>query len=340
MPLSSVPLELELAVTILEDETRRAIFDVLWRESWQFGADDYGIRFEELQDTVGVESSSRLSYHLERMKAPGEPYVEADHSAYGPGKTPTLGSTNSQLIVQDDDRYYLDRQLGQRIVQLWGLSQPEHDPVGPTTVPWDCPYCDRQLSVTYRNHRLDLWCEDHGGVFGGTLLPGDARGYSPGDLVHLAALDKARDRIHLLEGVCMACWGPVDGTVVSHTHDGTPVGDALEPSTTIPHRLGEPTYSDPDADQFEAAGLARTCQTCHLDWAPGLAILTCYRPAAANFFTDHGIDIYSEPMIWRFVQDTGVVTSLDPLRLEVVLQANETTRTLIVDEACRVVAVE
>lgn len=104
MPLSSGPLGIELAVTILEDETRRAIFDALWRESWQFGADEYGMRFEALQDTVGVESSARLSYHLERMKAPGEPYVEADNAANGPVTTPVLGSTGSQLVVRDDDR--------------------------------------------------------------------------------------------------------------------------------------------------------------------------------------------------------------------------------------------
>lgn len=146
--------------------------------------------------------------------------------------------------------------------------------------------------------------------------------------------------MHLLEGICMACWGPVDGTVVAYTHDKTPVSDAVAGSVTTPHRLGEPAYDNPDGDPFDPVGLARNCQTCHFNWAPGLAILACYRPAAAAFFADNEIDIYSEPMIWRFVDDSGVVTALDPPRFEVILRANETTRTLIVDETCRVVSVE
>lgn len=177
-------------------------------------------------------------------------------------------------------------------------------------------------------------------MIGGTLLPGNAQGHSPNDLVRLAALDTPRDRTHLLQGVCMACWGPVDGTVVAHTHDGTPVSYALDDSIRTPHRLGEPTYGDPYADQLEAVGLARNCQTCQFNWAPGLAILTCYRPASGSFFADHGIDINREPMVWRFVEDSGVVRCLDPPRFEVVLRANGTTRAMVVDDECRVVSID
>ena len=161
--LTGVPIELEIATKVLEDDTRRAIFETLWREHNGTRVGKREISFEELREAVGVESSSRLAYHLDQMKAPGD---QEDSSLEDDGPddgSPVRHSTASRRVCQEDDRYFMDPILAMRVIQIWALSLPEHEPVESTDVPWSCPICDEGLVATARNHRVDLWCEAHDG---------------------------------------------------------------------------------------------------------------------------------------------------------------------------------
>ncbi len=343
MPLSELPLELELAVTILGHEKRRAIFEILWRESHRYWDGELGLTFEELRQATGFDTSAALSYHLNLLKSHGERH---DWDRFGPTTdAPVHGKTSSQLIIKRSDHYILDKTLARRIIQIWAHALPAHDQVELTPVPWDCPYCDKQLSVTVRHHRLDLWCEAHGHLSGYCALPGTSDNHNPADLVRLAAFDHARRWLALLEGFCGLCHGPVDGTVLARVNGrpvvsgerGEPVADALADVDRFPIRFAEHTYHDPDTGIFEPFGLARDCANCGLSFTPNLAILVCYRPAMISFFADQGISITTEPIHWRYVDDAGIVESIDPVRISLSLQVEDVTCTITVDEQARIV---
>ena len=343
MSLSEYPLELDLAVTILEHEKRRAIFESLWRASFTYWEGELGLTFEELREASGIDTSAALSYHLNLLKSHGDRH---DWEHFGPTTdVPVWGKTSSQLIVQHGDRYMVDTSLGGRIIQLWALALPAHDPIEPTPVPWDCPYCANQLDVTVRHHRLDLWCDDHGHIGESHAIPGNHHGHEPADLVRLSAFDVARKWTALLEGICPYCWGPVDGTILARVDGppgtsrsrGDPVADALADVDRFPHRIADHTYSEPDKGIFEPFGLARDCANCDYSLTANLAMLVCYRPAMMACFADQGITISTEPIHWRYVHDAGVVDSIDPIRISLSLQIEGVTCAITVDERARIV---
>lgn len=338
MPIDTVPPELELAITILENETRRQIFDRLWRVSWMFGPDDLGLTFEELRQLVDVNSAPQLSYHLEIMKEHGEA-IQPDTIEYGPdGETPPPGSSRGKLVRQKDGRYHLLIPMARRIIRIWALALPKHPELGPTDVPFTCPYCGAGVRAVYGHHRLGLYCPEHREVEYGMVVPGNGADQSIMDIIRLNALEKTRRAMLCLSGFCIACFAGIERTIVSTDRESTPITDVLDDSAVFPYVVGEDAYSWPDNQWQEPIAMNLNCSNCGEQGSHGIGKLTCYRPAAIDFFAEHDVDPFTTPMMYRFVEEAGTVLSLDPVRVKVVLTADGTSRTFIVDDRCRIVS--
>lgn len=337
MPVSNGQLQFEVALRVLGHDVRRAIFEELWKATVDPGQNQKrGLTYEELREAVDLESSSRFSYHLDELWTHGRRVGWPDSD--DPRKeAPVIGTPRAPLLYREGDRYLIQRTLGGRIFEIWTLTQPKHESIGPTRISRECHYCEERLHAIYQHHRLDLWCPNHNAMVNTHILPGDANDKSITDIINLAGLMKTRRHRTVLAGLCTACWGPLDRTVISHEHDDSPLVESLDPSLTFPHEVAEYAFSLPDHRWYEPFFIDSSCRNCRNYIRCGLGVLTCYRPAALHFFANHGFDVQTDPMIFRYVEHSGTVLSLDPIRVRVRLSVEDATKEFVVNETAQIV---
>lgn len=165
----------------LTDETRIQILLVLadrYDEAWSSG----WLTFSELRERVGVEDTSRFSYHLDKLQ---DKFVVKVDGRYRPRVAALEIASAIRAGTYDRESVAVDRQ------------QTEYD----------CPYCEQTLIASYRDHSLHVGCPDHGAAVAFPTPPRALSGRTLGEVIDLALRKHASDVRLLREGVCPRCWG-------------------------------------------------------------------------------------------------------------------------------------
>ncbi|QWC18450.1 ArsR family transcriptional regulator [Halorubrum sp. 2020YC2] len=194
----------------LTDETRIRIlltladqYEEAWSSAWP--------TFSELRDQVGVEDTSRFSYHLSELQ---ETFIRKVDGQYQPrvaaleiASAIRAGSYDKEA---DDEEVATDRQETE----------------------YDCPYCERNLIAAYRDHRLSIGCPDHGAAVAYPAPPQAAETRTLQEIIDASLRKHACDVRLLRDGICPHCWGeaglsfPRDSVPEAYLYDDVPYGTA------------------------------------------------------------------------------------------------------------------
>ena len=169
---------------VLTDETRLRIlfalaeqYDDAWSSGWP--------SFSELRDQVGVEDTSRFSYHLDELQ---DEFVRKVDGQYRP-------QVAALEIVAAIRAGMYDKEI---------VTVDEHQ------TDYDCPHCERALVASYRDHYLYVGCPDHGAAIAYPTPPRAVVDRSLEEVIELSLRKHACDLRLLREGVCSHCWGTAD----------------------------------------------------------------------------------------------------------------------------------
>ncbi|MFB6191788.1 MAG: ArsR/SmtB family transcription factor [Haloarculaceae archaeon] len=122
------------AFAALGNETRLRILQAL-------GEAGEPLSFSDLRGLVGTRDSGQFNYHL--------------------------GKLEGHFIARTDDGYRL-RRAGSRIVEAISSGTVTDSPVVPRTpIDGECPYCDAPIEARYHQERLELFCSECSGTWGG-----------------------------------------------------------------------------------------------------------------------------------------------------------------------------
>lgn len=165
----------------LTDETRLRIlfalaeqYDEAWSSEWP--------SFSELREHVGVEDTSRFSYHLDGLQ---DEFVRKVDGTYQPRVAALEIVSTIQAGTYDDGEV--------------AVAERETD--------HECPHCDRALVTTYRDHHLYVGCPDHGAAIAYPTPPRALEDRTIDDVIDLSFRKHAGDVRLLRDGVCPHCWG-------------------------------------------------------------------------------------------------------------------------------------
>lgn len=204
-------------------------YDEAWSSGW--------LSFSELRERVGVEDTSRFSYHLDELQ---DEFVRKVDGRYRPSVAALEIVSALRAGTYDDGGAAIERQ--------------------PTE--YDCPHCEESLVASYRDHRLYVGCPDHGAAVAYPTPPRAAADRSLAAVVDLSLRKHAADVRLLRQGACPHCWGtaglsfPRESVPESYLLDdavyGTAACDACWLSYPIPvaHTvLGHPAVETLYAEQ-------------------------------------------------------------------------------------------
>jgi hypothetical protein len=155
--------------------------------------------FSELREQVGVDDTSRFSYHLSELQ---DEFVRKVDGQYRP-------QVAALEIVAAIRAGTYDKA---------GTGSGESD-IEQRETEYECPHCDRALVATYRDHQLYVGCPDHGAAVAYPTPPRAARGRTLEDIIDCSLRKHACDVRLLRDGVCPHCWGTAG---LSFSRDSVP----------------------------------------------------------------------------------------------------------------------
>jgi len=175
----------EATYAALTDETRIRIlltladqYDEAWSSGWP--------TFSELREQVGVEDTSRFSYHLTELQ---DTFVRKIDGRYQP-------RVAALEIVTAIRAGSYGKQTDNR-----------ENTIEEQETAYECPHCDRKLVAAYQNHQLYVGCPDHGAAVAYPTPPRAARSRTLEDVIDCSLRKHACDVRLLRDGVCPHCWG-------------------------------------------------------------------------------------------------------------------------------------
>ena len=183
--MTGEPEASESAYAALTDETRVRIlltladqYDEAWSSGWP--------TFSELREQVGVEDTSRFSYHLSELQ---DGFIQKVDGRYRPRiaalEIVAAIRAGSYKTQNDDTQYEIDQQETE----------------------YECPHCDRNLVAAYREHHLYIGCPDHGAAVAYPAPPRATKNRSLDAVIDATLRNHACDVRLLRDGVCPHCWG-------------------------------------------------------------------------------------------------------------------------------------
>lgn len=169
---------------VLTDETRLRIlfalaeqYDEAWSSEWP--------SFSELREHVGVEDTSRFSYHLNELQ---DEFVRKVDGEYQPRVAALEIVSAIRAGTYDDDEV--------------AVAERKTD--------YECPHCEQALVATYRDHHVYVGCPNHGAAIAYPTPPRALENRTIDDVIHLSFRKHASDVRLLRDGVCPHCWGTAD----------------------------------------------------------------------------------------------------------------------------------
>lgn len=306
------------AFSILGNETRLAILLALW-EAYEPWAGENAVPFTELRNRVGIRQGQQFAYHLEKLVG--------------------------HFVRKTDGGYELRRaghQLVRSIIAGAGLEVPALDP---TEVDWDCPVCGAPTMVTSHDEGLFHVCTECEGRFGdrghfpeGTLATAhlDPAGFTdrgPEELLNAAYIAAAWATQSAIEGVCDACFGPMDGWLdLCDNHAAEGVCPNCERRYDVMARF--------------------RCPVCknHHEMVPSCSWIAMRHPAVVTFYYDRGVPLQyvsddGESFLPRYREiDSGTdidyeLIAEDPIRVRIVFHHDGDELRLTLDEKLNVIDV-
>lgn len=179
------------AYAALTDETRVRIllaladrYDEAWTTGWP--------TFSELREAVGVEDTSRFSYHLSELQ---DDFVQKVEGRYRP-RIAAL-----EIVAAIRAGSYTTR------------SDAEHHSGTQQKTDQRCPHCDQYLVAVYRDHHLYIGCPDHGAAVAYPTPPRAIQNRSLDAVIDSTLRKHACDVRLLRDGVCPHCWGEAGLTI-------------------------------------------------------------------------------------------------------------------------------
>ncbi|WP_135853962.1 transcriptional regulator [Halorussus salinus] len=165
----------------LTDETRVRILFALaeqYDEAWSSG----WLSFSELRERVGVEDTSRFSYHLDELQ---------------------------DTFVRKVDGRYRPRVAALEIVSVIRSGTYDGDAVAvdERETDYECPHCQRALVASYRDHHLYLGCPSHGAAVAYPTPPRAMTDRTLEETIDISLRKHACDVRLFRNGLCPHCWG-------------------------------------------------------------------------------------------------------------------------------------
>lgn len=259
----------EATYAVLTDETRLAIILTLTAQYGEAWSSEWP-SFSELRAQVGVDDTSRFSYHLTELQ--------------------------DEFVTKVDGRYQ-PRVAALEIAAGIRAGTYEEEPVsvdGRETA-YGCPHCSNTLTASYSDHRLYVGCPDHGAAVAYPTPPRALQDRRLQDVIEISLRKHACDVRLLRSGVCPHCWGtaglsvPRGSVPESYLLDDVPYATAScdvcwlsyplpVARTVLGHAAVETLYADhdlgPAAAQLGPHDLARTSDVSLPDATPPSARVT------------------------------------------------------------------
>ncbi|MEZ3165105.1 helix-turn-helix transcriptional regulator [Halorubrum sp. RMP-47] len=175
----------EARYAALTDETRIQIlltladqYEEAWSSEWP--------TFSELREQVGVDDTSRFSYHLSELQ---ETFIQKVDGRY----RPQVAALEIVSAIRAGS-YNKAASDGEQ-----GIARQE--------TAYDCPHCDQHLIAVYQNHQLYIGCPDHGAAVAYPSPPQVAETRTLQEIIDSSLQKHACDVRLLRDGVCPHCWG-------------------------------------------------------------------------------------------------------------------------------------
>ena len=173
------------------------------------------------------------------------------------------------------------------------------------TIDHDCPRCGDPLFAQYEDHLVTIECGDHGVFLQTAVPPSAASDATIAEIVAFGHRDLRRDLVRAVNGTCPVCAGAMAAT--SFERD-----DANRLVTDI------------------------DCQNCWMTIETPVGLVALGHPAVVSLYHDHGVDVRSVfPVNLDFVKSKENVefVSENPVEIELVVEADDDTVTLRLDDA-------
>lgn len=165
----------------LTDETRVRILIALaeqYDEAWSSG----WLTFSELRDRVGIDDTSRFSYHLDELQ---DEFVRKEDGRYRPRVAALEIVSAIRAGTYDDEDLAVEQQ----------------------ETGYECPHCEAALVASYGDHSLYVGCPDHGAAVAYPIPPRAVTDRDLEAVIDLSLQKHACDVRLLREEMCPRCWG-------------------------------------------------------------------------------------------------------------------------------------
>lgn len=284
----------------LGSELRINILYTLWKAHDPPGAT--ALSFAQLRERTEMRDSGNFNYHLKKL----------------------VGT----FIEQTEDGYEL-REAGQIAIRsVLAGTHTEDATIDFVAIDEDCPLCEKTLLFGYYDGAVRIKCPDCVGFFPcgerpqGTisvwpLSPVGVRHRTLEEIFELALTRFVLNVWSMIRGICPACSGiPKRSIHICENHTPDKNGICAD--------CGNPTQT----------GTIYTCTNCkyHVEIGPWAHAL--FHPAVIAFLYEHGVDeqLTSRAYNERVMQCGEEILSLDPLRIEVTVPAEDDELRITFDE--------
>jgi DNA-binding transcriptional ArsR family regulator len=298
----------EEAFAVLGNETRVRILQAL-------GEAGGPLSFTELRERVGIRQGAQFNYHLDKVVG--------------------------HFVEKDDDGYAL-RQPGRRVVEAVLSGAVTEDPVMERTEvdAWPCPYCGATTEVAFRQERVERYCTECDGLYGGSgpgvpaddpdrngnlgalyLPPAGVADRTAGEVLAAAFTWAYAEWLVMANGVCPRCSARVEHRLqLCEDHDAT---------GTICERCG----------RRHAVGFRADCTNCGFGLGSVVSMHLGASTELLAFVTARGLNPLSDPWDWGWEYEEEVL-STDPFEGRFTFTVDGDRIALTVDGDLQVVAVE
>lgn len=296
------------AFTLLGNELRVEILQVLWEELSGPFDEQKPIPFSKLYDRVEYDDPGNFNYHLDKLVG--------------------------HFVRRTDEGYTL-REAGKYVVRAVLMGVITEDVMfGPEETDADCPYCGAPAELRYEDERLTARCtECTGAVAGefprGTYLsfpfpPSGFEGRTPEEVLRVARTFYDGKVDPMMEGVCPECAGMVTATI-----------DICDDHAVDDERLCETCNT---RNRF---WVEYVCENCRYTRRSALWYRVLNQPEMISRYSERsGSSVSFRKLTWEnppYIEDiTEEVVSRDPLEVRTTIRLDGETFRVTVGSDLRI----
>jgi len=258
--------------------------------------------FSQLREAVGVRDSGQFNYHLDKLV--------------------------DRFVTRTEEGY----ELTQAGIRINGGIDAGSYTIGATVEPiplaGDCPTCGGDRTLYYEDERVRVECESCFVTAEFGVPPSVVAGCDREAVPEVAGQYLRAKFQWINSSFCTFCDGRLEPSV-------SPVADSVD---DLPEEMDDEVAKQVERLPF----VCYNCERCGSTAMGGLRLAFLDHPAIAGFYHAHGIDVREFP-VWEFAgfdPDRERVHSREPFRARVTYSVDDEARTLIVDDALDVVAIE